>query len=190
MKNVVFWDIKPSSYLTGDTLHLRYRAQPVKCYVRFEVFSAMTMKNAVFWDIKPSSYLTGDTLHLATETSQLMLCMIWGFHGSDYEKFRLQGYKNPIRISQETHYVCATEPSPLMIRRIWGFHGCDYEECRLLGCYVVRLLQEPTYRGNVCLHHHGEKNHRARNFIVNAVPSSLISFPWRWRRYVPAKCLF
>jgi hypothetical protein len=26
MKNVVFWDIKPSSFLTGDTLHLRYRA--------------------------------------------------------------------------------------------------------------------------------------------------------------------
>jgi hypothetical protein len=30
MKNVVFWDIKKtSSYLTGDTLLLRYRAQPV-----------------------------------------------------------------------------------------------------------------------------------------------------------------
>jgi hypothetical protein len=29
MKNDVFWDIKPGSYLTGDTLLLRYRAQPV-----------------------------------------------------------------------------------------------------------------------------------------------------------------
>jgi hypothetical protein len=29
MKNAVFWDIKLSSYLTGDTLLLRYRAQPV-----------------------------------------------------------------------------------------------------------------------------------------------------------------
>jgi hypothetical protein len=29
MKNVVFWDKKPSSYLTGDTLRLRYRTQPV-----------------------------------------------------------------------------------------------------------------------------------------------------------------
>jgi hypothetical protein len=29
MKNAVFWDIKPHSYFTGDTLHLRYRAQPV-----------------------------------------------------------------------------------------------------------------------------------------------------------------
>jgi hypothetical protein len=29
MRNAVFWDIKPSSYLTGNTSHLRHRAQPV-----------------------------------------------------------------------------------------------------------------------------------------------------------------
>jgi hypothetical protein len=29
MKNAVFWDIKTQSYLTGDTLRLRYRPQPV-----------------------------------------------------------------------------------------------------------------------------------------------------------------
>jgi hypothetical protein len=29
MKNSVFWDIKHCSYLRGDTLRLRYRAQPV-----------------------------------------------------------------------------------------------------------------------------------------------------------------
>jgi hypothetical protein len=29
MKKAVFWDIKPSSYLTGDTSRLRYRVQPV-----------------------------------------------------------------------------------------------------------------------------------------------------------------
>jgi hypothetical protein len=29
MKNAVFWDIKPSSYFTGDTLRLRYRVKPV-----------------------------------------------------------------------------------------------------------------------------------------------------------------
>jgi hypothetical protein len=27
-----------------------------------------------------------------------------------------------------------------------GFHGGDYEECRLLGCYAVKLLQEPMFR--------------------------------------------
>jgi hypothetical protein len=29
MKNAVFWDMKTSSYLTGDTLLLRYKSQPV-----------------------------------------------------------------------------------------------------------------------------------------------------------------
>jgi hypothetical protein len=29
MKNVVFWDIKTRSYLTGNTLRLCYIAQPV-----------------------------------------------------------------------------------------------------------------------------------------------------------------
>jgi hypothetical protein len=29
MKNAVFYDIKPSSYFTGDTLLHRYRVQPV-----------------------------------------------------------------------------------------------------------------------------------------------------------------
>jgi hypothetical protein len=29
MKIGVFWDIKPISYFTGDTLRLRYRVQPV-----------------------------------------------------------------------------------------------------------------------------------------------------------------
>jgi hypothetical protein len=29
MRNVVLWDIKPSLYFTGDTLHLHYRVQPV-----------------------------------------------------------------------------------------------------------------------------------------------------------------
>jgi hypothetical protein len=29
MKDAVFWDINTSSYLTGDTLRLHYRVQPV-----------------------------------------------------------------------------------------------------------------------------------------------------------------
>jgi hypothetical protein len=51
MKNIVFWDIKASSYFTGDTLHLHYRVKPVNAMLRFEVITAMTMKNVVFWNI-------------------------------------------------------------------------------------------------------------------------------------------
>jgi hypothetical protein len=37
----------------------------IQCFIRPEVFTAVTVKNAVFWDIKYiSSYLTGDTLRL------------------------------------------------------------------------------------------------------------------------------
>jgi hypothetical protein len=53
MKNVVFWDIK-----THFVPHRRHIKSPLQspassCYVRFEVFTAVTMKNAVFWDITP-----------------------------------------------------------------------------------------------------------------------------------------
>jgi hypothetical protein len=61
-----------------------------------------------------------------------MLFEIWSFHGADYEECRLLAYKNPVRTSQETHYISATEDSQLMLFEIWRFHGADYEECRLL----------------------------------------------------------
>jgi hypothetical protein len=35
--------------------------------------------------------------------------------------------KNPVRTSQETHYISATELSRLMLCNILGFHGGDYE---------------------------------------------------------------
>jgi hypothetical protein len=47
-----------------------------------------------------------------------MLLKILGFHGGDYEEWRLVGYKNPVRTSRETHYVSATEPSQLMLCKI------------------------------------------------------------------------
>jgi hypothetical protein len=33
----------------------------------------------------------------------------------DYEECRLLGYENPLRTSQETHYISATESSRLML---------------------------------------------------------------------------
>jgi hypothetical protein len=45
-------------------------------------------------------------------------CKIRGFHSGDCEEWRLLGYKNPVRTSQETHYISATEPSQLMLCKI------------------------------------------------------------------------
>jgi hypothetical protein len=76
-----------------------------------------------------------------------MLCKIWGSQGGEYEECLLLGYKNPVRTSQETHYVSVTESSQLMLCKTWGFHGGDYEECRLLGYYAVCLFKN---RYSVC----------------------------------------
>jgi hypothetical protein len=54
-----------------------------------------------------------------------MLCKIWGFYGGDYEECRLLEYKNPVRTSQETHYVNATELSLLMLCKILGFRNIN-----------------------------------------------------------------
>jgi hypothetical protein len=52
MKNAVFWDIKTQS--VPNRRHITYPLQSSAgyCYVRFEVFTAVTMKNVVFWDIE------------------------------------------------------------------------------------------------------------------------------------------
>jgi hypothetical protein len=60
--------------------------------------------------------------------------------GGHYEECRLLGYINPVRTSQETHYISTTESSRLMLCKIWGFHCCDCEEWRLLGCDAAWLL--------------------------------------------------
>jgi hypothetical protein len=56
-----------------------------------------------------------------------MLCKIWGFHGGDYEECRLQGYKNTVRILQESHYVSAIEPSRLMLCKTRGVYGVSWD---------------------------------------------------------------
>jgi hypothetical protein len=60
-------------------------------------------------------------------------------------EFRVLGYKNPVRTSQETHYISATEPNPLILSKIWDSNCGDYEECQM-GCLV---LYEPMFRMNV-----------------------------------------
>jgi hypothetical protein len=60
-------------------------------------------------DYEESSVRTSqETLDVsAIESSQLILCKIWGIRGGDYEECRLLVYKDPVRTSQEIHYVSA-----------------------------------------------------------------------------------
>jgi hypothetical protein len=74
------------------------------------------------------------------------VCKICGFHGTDYDECRLLRYKNPVRTSQEAHYISVTESSRLMLCKIGGFRDGDYEECRLLRYKnPVRTSQETHY---------------------------------------------
>jgi hypothetical protein len=49
---------------------------------------------------------------------------------------------NPVRTTQETHYISATESSKLMLCKIWDSHGGDYEKCLLGYENPVRTTQE------------------------------------------------
>jgi hypothetical protein len=50
------------------------------------------MKNVVFLDIKKPVRTSQETHYFSTtDSSQLMLFKIWGFHGSDYEGYRVLG---------------------------------------------------------------------------------------------------
>jgi hypothetical protein len=124
---------KPSSYLTGHKLRIRYRYQPVNAMYRFKIVMAVTNKNAVFWDI--TTHFLPHMKHnfSAREPSRLTLCKIWGFHSGDYEECRLLIYKISVRTSKETHNVSVAKLSLLMLCKILGFHGSDYDDYRLMG---------------------------------------------------------
>jgi hypothetical protein len=70
---------------------------------------------------------------------------MFGFPGGDYQECRLLDYYNPVRTSEETHYVSATELSRLMFCKILDFHGGDYEECRFLGYKNAVHTSQETY---------------------------------------------
>jgi hypothetical protein len=52
MKNVVLWDIRTQFIPRRKHITSPLQSPAGLCYVRFEVFTAVTVKNAVFWDIK------------------------------------------------------------------------------------------------------------------------------------------
>jgi hypothetical protein len=114
--------------------------------------------------------------------NSLYCCKIWGFHGSDHEEWRLLGYINSVRTSQETYYVSATLSSQLMLCKIWGFHGSDYEECRLLGCYAVcGRCKNRRFRRTLRLYHQVDKANFVLSSRLNIPEDAILSaykFAW------------
>jgi hypothetical protein len=85
---------------------------------KFEVFTALTIKSAVFWEIKPQfvRHRTHITFPLQSPASY---CYVrYEVLTGVTEECRLLGYKNPVRTSQEIHYVSSTQSSYLMLCKI------------------------------------------------------------------------
>jgi hypothetical protein len=59
MKNVAFWDIKTQFVPHRRHITSSSQSSASECYVRFEVFTAVTTRNAAFWDIKTYIYING-----------------------------------------------------------------------------------------------------------------------------------
>jgi hypothetical protein len=78
-------------------------------------------------------------------------CEIWGLHGCDYEECLLLACKNPVRASQERHYVSAAEPSRLTLCQIWDFHSVTKKNV--------------VFWDVTSLAHQGVKNQQARNNV-------------------------
>jgi hypothetical protein len=79
-----------------------------------------------FWADFLGNVRTSTSHNLLPPLPVTSVCKIGRFHGGVYKECSLLGYKNPVRTSQETHYVSATERSRLMLCKILGFHGGDW----------------------------------------------------------------
>jgi hypothetical protein len=110
-----------------------------------EVFTAVTVKNGVFWDIQTQFVPHRKHYVSATESSQLMLRKIGGFHGGDYEECRLLGYKT-VRTLQETHYTTSTEHSQLMVCKIEVFTVVNMKNAVFWGDTMWPLLESAFER--------------------------------------------
>jgi hypothetical protein len=145
---------------------------------RLEIFTVVTMKNAVYRDTKTQFVPNRKHIVSATDSSQLILCKIWGFHGDDYEECCLLGYKNPVHTSQETHYVFATEPSRLMLYKVWDFHAVTMRSAVFWDVTLCGSCKNRDFGGTYHLYHQGEKNWRARNNVSSNYIIFLHSVLW------------
>jgi hypothetical protein len=60
MKSAVFWDIKTQLVPHRRRITSTLKSPAGECYLRFEVFTAVTMKNTVFWDVTPCGFVRID----------------------------------------------------------------------------------------------------------------------------------
>jgi hypothetical protein len=105
---ILMWIWGCCPQLSIDTAH-NPSLRPVFITSKHEKHPLLGYKNPVLTSLE-TRYFS------ATETSRLMLCKIWDFHGGGYEEWRLLGYKNSVHTSQQTHYLSRMVSSGLLRR--------------------------------------------------------------------------
>jgi hypothetical protein len=108
---MVYWDIKHHFVLHRKHIASLLQSPAGKCYIRFELFTALTMKNVVFWDIKPHFVPLRKHIKFLLQ-SQAGKCYvrIEVFMAVTMKKSVFWDINAPVLTPQETH-VSATEPS-------------------------------------------------------------------------------
>jgi site-specific DNA-adenine methylase len=87
-------------------------------YVRFEVFTAVTMKNAVFWNIKAQFVPHRRHYVSATEPNLLLLYKILRCFTAVTMKNAVFWVIKTQFVPHRKHYVSATEPSLLKLYKV------------------------------------------------------------------------
>jgi hypothetical protein len=132
-------------------------------FVRFEVFTAVTMKNVVFWDVSPC----GSCKNRRCGGTELFVCFLVFFRSVRRLVVRASVVPNsPILVTIMKEALSSSETSVLprgtrrnipenrILQCSFGFEkceglridGCEYKECRLLEYKIsVRTSQETHF---------------------------------------------
>jgi hypothetical protein len=114
-------------------------------------------------------FRTAEIISLALR--HLGKCNIWGFHGDDYEGFRVLGYK--IQFVLHRKHITSLLYSP----RFEIFTAMAMKNTVFWDVTTRGSCKNRSFGGTYRLHHDGDKNRRARknvSFSANVVPSTPI----------------
>jgi hypothetical protein len=103
----------------------------------------------------------------ATKPNQLMLWKIWSFHGGDYEEWRLLRNKNQFVPHRKHINSPLQSPAGYYCVRFEVFKVVIIKNVIFWDVTLCGSCENRRFGGTYLVHHHGDKNQRARNNFSN-----------------------